>query len=260
MINRFLMFITGLAVVLSMGCTAITRVVDYGSMKTDVATGETVFLSPSDKDVKKIYIDIRNTSKNQAITNDFRSAIISSVLSNGKGYELAKKPSKADYILQANIRYEGEVKEGMRLDGMLSGAGIGALSGLGIWNNSGGTIGGAVAGGAVGFVADLATRVKTEIILVDLQITERLAEGEDITGQHVRKTQATSTSKSESGIGTREDAPTSRTTVKSVRSNKKGGNIYDSAVAAKAMQINLDSVEAAHVLIDIAAKQVAGIF
>jgi Enterobacterial TraT complement resistance protein len=258
--GKLLTFFMALAVVVMSGCAAVTRVVDYGHMKTDVAMGETVFLSPSDKDVKRIYVDVRNTSKNQAITNDFRSAVISGITGNGKGYEISKKPSQADYILQANIRYEGEVKEGMRLEGMVTGAGIGALSGLGIWNNSSGTIGAGLAGGALGFVADLATRVKTDIILVDLQITERLAEGEDITGQEVDKTSVTSKSQSEGGIGTISDSPISRTTIRSVSSNRKGVKIYDTAVAAKAMQINLDQAEAERVLIHIAGAQIAGIF
>lgn len=255
-LSRFLLFLV--SVVIMSGCTAVTRVVDYGQMKTNVAMGETVFLSPSDKDVRSVYIDVRNTSKNQAITNDLRSLIISDITS--KGYEIAKKPSHADYILQANIRYEGEIKEGMRLEGMVTGASIGALSGLGVWNNATGTIAGGLAGGALGFVADLATRVKTEIILVDLQITEKLAEGDDIIGQKVNKTSVTSKAQSEGGIGTIKDSPTAQTTIKSVESNKKGMNIYNTAVAAKAMQINLDSVEASKALISIAGGQIAGIF
>ncbi len=259
--RALLKFLLLLVVVVAMsGCTAVTRVVDYGHMKSDVAMGETVFLSPSDKDVRTVYVDIRNTSKNQAITNDLRSLIITGITGNGKNYELAKKPSHADYILQANIRYEGEVKEGMRLDGMLTGAGIGALSGLGVWNSNAGMIGAGVAGGALGFVADLATRVKTDIILIDLQITERLAEGDDIIGQKVNKTDITHKAKSEGGIGTIPDSPTSKTTIKSVASSKTGVNIYNTAVAAKAMQINLDEVEATKVLINIAGGQIAGIF
>ena len=245
-------------VVVMSGCAAVTRVVDYGQMKTNVAMGETVFLSPSDKDVRSIYVDVRNTSKNQAISNDLKSVIVTGM--TGKGYELAKKPSQADYILQANIRYEGEIKEGMRIEGMVTGASIGALSGLGVWNNATGTIAGGLAGGALGFVADLATRVKTDIILVDLQITERLAAADDIIGQKVNKTNITSKAQSEGGIGTVEDSPTAQTTIKSVESNKKGVNIYNTAVAAKAMQINLDSVEASRVLINIAGGQIAGIF
>lgn len=251
------LFFLGIVIVMS-GCTAVTRVVDYSQMKTNVAMGETVFLSPSDKDVRSVYIDVRNTSKNQTITNELRSIIVADI--TGKGYELAKKPSHADYILQANIRYEGEVKEGMRLEGMMTGASIGALSGLGVWNNATGTIAAGVAGGALGFVADMATRVKTDIILVDLQITERLAEGEDIIGQKVNKTSITSKAQSDGGIGTIKDSPTAQTTIKSVESSKKGVNIYNTAVAAKAMQINLDSVEASKALISIAGGQISGIF
>ncbi|MBI4685681.1 MAG: hypothetical protein HY755_10835 [Nitrospirae bacterium] len=51
------------------GCAAASRMIDYGSMKTDVAMGGSVFLTPSDS--KTILVQIKNTSSNQGIAPNF---------------------------------------------------------------------------------------------------------------------------------------------------------------------------------------------
>jgi hypothetical protein len=111
------------------GCAATTRMIDYGTMKTDVAMSESIFLSPTEAP-KTIYIQSRNTSSNQNITGLFESSILSGI--QAKGYQIVQKPLQATYILQTNIRYLGEWKEGMNFQDTLTGAGLGALAGLGL--------------------------------------------------------------------------------------------------------------------------------
>ncbi|TSA05864.1 MAG: hypothetical protein D4R73_12145 [Deltaproteobacteria bacterium] len=247
--------------VLLMGCAAATRVIDYSEMKTDVAMSESIFLSPTDA-AKTIYVQVRNTSTNQAITEGFESVIISSL--KGRGYKVVEKPSQATYILQANIRYLGEWKEGMDFGDTLTGASVGALAGLGLTSPGGRYAGnvaaGGLIGGALGFVADVATRVKTQVIAVDFQITERLAGSDDIIGQEIDKTDVVSETRVMGGAGTRADLPTAKHTTKKVKSSKAGTKIYTAGVAAKAQQINLNVNEAAGVLIESAGKQMVGIF
>lgn len=241
-------------------CAAASRLIDYGSMKTDVAMSESIFLSPTDAP-KNIYIQIRNTSSNQAITSIFESVLIPGIQS--RGYQLVQKPVQATYILQANIRYLGEWKQGMDFSGTLTGAGIGALAGLGMsgyQHRTSGTLVGGLIGGAVGFVTDVATRVRTEIIVIEFQITERLSEEEDILGQQIEKIEILTDAKNLGGLGTRPDLPTSRTSTKKVTSKKKGINIFNAGVAARAAQVNLNVEEAAQKLIQISALQIAGIF
>jgi len=242
------------------GCAATTRLIDYGTMKTDVAMSESIFLTPTEAP-KTIYVQIRNTSSNQNITGAFESMVLSGI--QAKGYQIIQKPSKATYILQTNIRYLGEWKEGMNFEGTVTGAGLGALAGLGIGgphHYAGGAIAGGLIGAGIGFVADVATRVKTEIIVIEFQITERLSEQEDVTGQQVGKTEIITDTKVMGGMGTQPDLPTSKTTDRRVSSSKPGTKIYNAAVAAKAAQVNLNVDEAAQRLIGTAGRQVAGIF
>ena len=191
------------------GCAAATRVIDYGTMKTDVAMSESIFLSPTEAP-KTIFIQTRNTSSNQNITGLFESSILSGI--QAKGYQIVQKPSQATYILQTNIRYLGEWKQGMNFQDTLTGAGLGALAGLGLGgphHYGGGAAVGGVIGAGLGFAADLATRVRTEIIVVDFQITERLSKEEDIIGQKVEKKEIITDVKILGGMGTQPDLPTS---------------------------------------------------
>jgi len=242
------------------GCAATARLIDYSSMKTDVAMSESIFLAPSET-AKKVYVEIRNTSSDQNITDLFKSTVLSGI--QGKGCELVQKPSQASYILQANIRYLGELKEGMNFQGTLTGTGLGALAGLGIGGphhfGSGAAVGGLI-GAGIGLAVDALTRVKTQIIVIEFQITERLSEEEDFTGQKVEKTELVMDEKVMGGIGIKPDSPTSKSVTRHVTSKKAGTNIYNAGVAARAAQVNLNTGEAAQRLIETAALQIVGIF
>jgi hypothetical protein len=249
------------------GCGATARVIDYGHMKTDVAMSESIFLTPTDAP-KTIFLQIRNTSSNQQITPFFESVIVNGIRT--KGYEISQ-PKKATYILQANVRYLGEWRQGMNFEGTLTGAGIGALAGLGIGAGAGGphhraggaAIGagvGGMIGAGVGFAADMATRVRAEIIVIEFQITERLSEEEDITGQQLEKREHIMQKKVMGAIGTVPDAPTSKSTTKQVTSSKPGTKIYTAGVAARAAQVNLNVDQATQILIETAGRQISGIF
>lgn len=171
------------AVTLS-SCMAAARLADFkDGMKSDVKMTQSIFLTATEAP-KTIYVQIRNTSSNQNVTDIFRKEIVSRL--TNQGYKVIDKPSQATYVLQANIRYLGEWKEGMNLGDTAIGAGIGALAGIGLtrpsnFNNMGtNTIGLAAAGAALGFVAEMATKVKTEVITIDLQIIERSDKGKEL--------------------------------------------------------------------------------
>lgn len=242
------------------GCAAATRMIDYGTMKTDVAMSESIFLTPTEA-AKTIFIQTRNTSSNQNITPLFESMVLSGI--QGKGYQIVQKPSQATYILQANIRYLGEWKQGMDWGGTLTGTGLGALAGLGLAGPSakvGGTIVGGLLGAGLGFAADMATRIRTEIIVIEFQVTERLSPEEDITGQRVEKTEIVADTKVMGAMGTKPDLPTTKITDRRVSTSKAGTKIYNAGVAARAAQVNLNIGEATQRLIENAGRQIAGIF
>lgn len=241
-------------------CAPIQRGIDYSQMQTDVAMSETIFLSPTDAP-KTIYIKAQNTSSYQAATGFFQEGLKSNLMS--KGYTIVQSAREATYILQANIRYVGEWKDNITFEGSGTGAVAGALAGVGLAGQGhgvgGGIIGGLV-GAGIGLAADLATRPKTAVAVIDFQLTERLNPDEDIIDQRVDKTTATSESKTLGGIGSKANRPTSSTSVKTVTSGKAGTKIYTAGVAAKAIQINLNVDEAMQKLIYIAANQIGGIF
>ena len=164
-----------LAVALVSGCAGITNLMDYREMQTDVKMAETIFLEPIDASKKTVYMEIRNTSSNQKITNALKEVIISGIKSSG--YFIASSPSSATYILQVNIRYLGEYKQGMDFGGAMTGAGIGALTGIGLWkpggNMTGSMVTGGIIGAAAGLVFDATTRTKTQVILVDLRVQQK---------------------------------------------------------------------------------------
>lgn len=247
------------------GCAAATRLVDYGKMQTDVKMSESVFLTPTDQ--KIIYIETKNTSSNQNITTHLDSIIRNRVQS--KGYQVVQKPGVQKpgegIILQTNIKYIGEWKEGMGFEGTLTGAGLGALAGIGLsphhyryHHGAGAAVVGGLIGAGVGLVVDLATRVKTAIIVVEIQITERLSKEEDITGD-VRKTELILERKVLGGMGTELDMPTTKVIERQV-SSKPGVKVHNVAVAAKAAQVGLNIEEATGYLIEVAGMQIAGIF
>jgi hypothetical protein len=255
-----LMLVFLMAMLVLFGCAAATRMIDYGSMKTDVAMSESIFLTPTEAQ-KTIYVQIRNTSSNQDITPTFQSVVLSGIQT--KGYQIVQKPTEATYILQANIRYKGEWREGMDWGGTLTGTGLGALAGLGIGGphhyGTGAAVGGLL-GVGLGFVADIATRIRTEILVIEFQITERLSEEEDITRQKVTESKYVSETKVMGAMGTKPDLPTSKLTTRQTTSSKAGTKIYNAAVAARAAQVNLNVDEATVRLIENAGRQIAGIF
>lgn len=254
-ISRFLILL--IAAVSFFGCAATQRMIDYSSMKTDVAMGESIFLTPSD--TKTILVQVKNTSSNQNITSVFEPIVLAGLQS--RGYKVVQKPSEAAYLLQTNIRYIGEWKQGMDFSGTLTGAGLGALAGLGLSspNHYGsGALAGGIIGSVVGFVADAATRVKTALIVIDIQIAERISAEQDVFGIDTEEAKTVSSAKSLGGMGTSEEFPS--TTIAQKKVSSKKAKVYTTAVAAKAAQVNLDVNEAYKVLIETAGRQVAGIF
>jgi len=153
------------------GCAATERVIDYSTMKTDVKMDRSVFLQPLAKSPKTIYLEVKHTTNRPDLIGGFHSVLASQLQS--KGYVLTNDPNAADYWLQTNIRYIGIYNDKIIKDGIITGAAVGALSGLAIARSAAGVAGGALVGGALGVGADVATRTKTQVIAVDVRVSER---------------------------------------------------------------------------------------
>jgi hypothetical protein len=154
-----------------MGCAATERVIDYSTMKTDVKMDRSVFLEPLAKSPRLVYLEVKSTTNRPELVGDFQPILDSEL--EAKGYVLTDNPQEADYWLQANIRYIGIYNDQIIKDGIVTGAAVGALSGLAISRSVAGVAGGALVGGALGAGADVATRTKTQVIAIDVRISER---------------------------------------------------------------------------------------
>lgn len=157
-------------VVALVGCAATERVIDYSTMKTDVKMDKSIFLEPLAKSPKTIYLEVKNTTNRPDLVASFQP-LLASQLQN-KGYVITDDPDRADYWIQSNIRYIGIYNDKIIKDGIVTGAAVGALSGLAIAGSAAGVAGGALVGGALGVGADVATRTKTQIIAIDMRISE----------------------------------------------------------------------------------------
>lgn len=154
-----------------LGCAATERVIDYSEMKTDVKMDRSVFLQPISKSPKTVYVEVKHTTNRPDLVGGFEPVLIGMI--QGKGYQIVTNPHRADYLIQSNIRYIGTYYDGIMRDGVITGAAVGALSGLAIARSAAGIAGGALVGGALGMGADIATRTKTQVIAIDVRVTEQ---------------------------------------------------------------------------------------
>ena len=243
-------------------CAPVQRAMDYSEVKSDVAMSQSIFLTPVGSDVPKtIFFSGRNTSSNQSVTTYLENTFLSLV--QERGYQRVNDVSKASYVVQSNIRYSGEWKDNMDWQGTVGGAGVGALAGLGLsgGRSTSSMAAGSLIGAAIGFAADYATRLRTEVIVIDFRITERLGEAQDTLGIEEESTQVVTDTKVLGGFGSQTNLPTSQTTSRTVKS-VKGFKVHSGAIAAKASQIQskMDVEAVTRELVEKSAHQIAGIF
>lgn len=149
-------------------CSPIISSIEHKDMDVDVKFSKSIFLTPG-PDRTKLYLRATNTSGNHNV--DFKEKLIGYLI--GGGYKLVDTPEEADYIVYANILFVDEAKKFKALEGAYEGSAFGALAGAAAIDP---TIGGAVAGWAIGTVggaaAGLLLPVKTFAGIVDVKVTE----------------------------------------------------------------------------------------
>ena len=229
-------------ITVSSGCATTMRAIEHAQMTTTVRMSKTIFLDPvALKRNKTVYIRVTNTSDMQEI--DFENLLKERL--QLRGITITQDPEKAGYIVQANVLYMNFEREGMTADGMLLGGYGGALAGAfagGDWRGSlvGAGIGG-LAGALVGGAIGAAFQVKTFFGTIDIQIQEKVASG-------VKGTMVTDAKQGEA------------TVLRTEREVVSDFQTYTTRVVAKAKQTNIDRVEAAKVISEKLAIQIAGMF
>lgn len=224
------------------GCAQTMHAIEHAKMTTWVKMSDTIFLDPNNlAKNKNVFVRVTNTSDMQEI--HFEPLLREKLLQ--KGLNLVNDPSQAGYIIQANVLYMDYEKSTLTADGMLAGGFGGAIAGASIggdWKGStaGGVIGGAV-GSLIGGAIGAAFKVETFFGAVDVQIKEKVEGG--VSGK--MKTDA---------------KQGSATTLVTEREIKSEYQEYRTRIVAKAKQTNIDKVEAARVISDKLATQIAGMF
>lgn len=229
------------------GCAKTMSAIENRNLNVQAKMSETIFLDPTAlTENKKVYVRTTNTS-------DFQDIDIQNILGQklaSKGMTLVTNPKDAGYMVQANLLYMGEQKDGISIDSVLAGGFGGALIGTAIAahkvNNSyssmaGYGLAGAAIGALGGMAMDAMVHVDEYIGAMDVQVQEPVKGG--VTG--------TQTANLKNGIATQ------TTTTRNTESNKQE---YRTRIAVWAKQTNMDKREASIVLADRLATQIAAMF
>ena len=250
--ERSLFFAVAVCLVLIVnGCAATRTLIEKRGLEVETRMSETIFLEPVPPGQRVVYVDVKNTTDKElpGIEYGIKGRIVSS------GFKVTEDPTEATYILQANILKVGktDLEEansvlGGGYEGVVEGAIVGAVIGGAIGGDvdeiNEGTVIGGIAGGVAGFLFDALVTDDLFTMVTDIQIRERVGEGELI-----YETQET-------------DAPqgtATRTTQTSHVENVKW-KIYRTRVVSVANKANLDFEEARPHLQAGLERSIGGIF
>lgn len=244
--KKIVRFLVVLVLILSLagltGCAGTMHAIEHAKMTVTVKMSDTIFLDPSTLVKNKTaYVRITNTSDMQEI--DFESQLRGRL--SQKGITLVNDPLQAGYIVQANVLYMDYEKQGLTGDGMIAGGYGGAIVGAamgGDWKGSLAGAGiGAAAGSLIGGAIGSAFKVETYLGVVDIQIQEKVEGG----------VKGTVTTDAKQGTSTR---------LQTEREIKSDYQTYRTRIAVMAKQTNIDKVEAARVVSERLAVQIANMF
>jgi hypothetical protein len=225
------------------GCAAIQTEVQHHKLDVNSKMSSSVFLPPSSKKDKTVYVSVKNTSSEQNIS---LKKDLSIALQNN-GWKVTNNYSTAHDILQINILQAGKVKSTndllSSLENGFGGAMVGGLAG----NMATGTLEGGAVGGALGSAASwlggLLVKDVTYAITTDVQIEAKAPKGVVVhNNSHAAIRQGSSTI-NEQSYNSNSDMMTYRT-----------------RIVSYANQANLKFAEAKPVLAGQMAKEIANIF
>ncbi len=220
------------------GCASTINAIDNAKMQTWVKMSDSIFLDPVGlAKNRNIYVRTTNTS-------DMQDLIFEQMLRDDlakKGFTIVADPTQAGFVVQSNVLYMDYEKNTLTADGLLAGGFGGALAGAGAGRSGGAAAAGGIIGAIGGALVGSAFHVDTYLGAVDVQIQEKVAGG--VTGVMVTN----------AGQG-------SATTLKTQQEVKSDFQTYRTRIVARAKQTNIDKKEAAQMLSDKLATQIAGRF
>ncbi len=230
----------GLAMLLA-GCAATYTGLRYKDLKVQNKMSASIFLDPVPPSKRTVFVQVRNTTDKPF---DLQQEVVAAVAA--KGYKVVDDPTKAHYLLQANVLSVGMVDESalekaqqLQYGGPVVGAAVGGL--LGGDRAVEGAVVGGLAGAAAEVVSGALVKVNTFMVITDLQIAER---AKTVVSEEFR-------SSLKQGTG--------NTTINQRVSRSTQWKKYQTRIVSSARQTNLTFEEAYPALRKGIAQAIAGI-
>ena len=170
--------ILAIAIFALASCTAVQTSISKRNLEVQTRMSDTIFLDPVAPSQRTVFVQVRNTSDRTEFNNLEQQVKNQIAL---KGYKITDDPTKAHYILQANVLTVGKVDQraaektpfGSYGEAIAGGA-IGALA---LNQASAGSGGQAIAGGLIiAGLTVIADSLVSDVyygVITDLQISER---------------------------------------------------------------------------------------
>lgn len=166
-------FIKILSIALTLtGCSGAYTRMAKSDMDIKTNMTKTIWLTPTNPEDTKIFVQSRNTSDNQSFSDLDR--YIKFALES-KGYQITKNPKQADFVLQTNvlkaILYNNSINEGKATnDATIAAATTGLL--VGRKNNALTTALASAGAGLATMYFDAKTKDASYLVQVDIRIME----------------------------------------------------------------------------------------
>jgi len=162
------------------GCQAADAIINNSTLNVQTQMSETVFLDEVPRNLRTIYVAVRNTSDRPDV--DFRVPLTQAIAN--RGYRVVDDPAQAHFMLRVNVLQVGPIKDQDRGsilsakygEPLLGGAAAGALaSTFGAGTNASIGVGLGVAAGA--YLANQLIKNVTYAVVTDIQLSERPRRG-----------------------------------------------------------------------------------
>lgn len=230
------------------GCAATQTMLSKKELDVQTRTSTAIFVDPVPRDKRTIYLDIRSgvMEFDRRLFKRFVSEQFTQF--NDNGYVIVDDPDTAQFHMIAYVlnleKASPTAAEQALGQGYMGGAVVaGAATGVAMGGGGRGALGGAVIGGGAEFISGALVKDVTYMLVCDVQITEKAAEG-----VMVRKDTQIDTKVS--------DAGSSRQSVSEVRDRKE----YRTRIVTTANKANLKLEEASDLMFQKTAFAMSGFF
>lgn len=238
-----------LAVVLAAvsGCAATQVALTKRDLDVQTRTSTAIFVDPVSQEKRRVYLEVRSGVM-EFDRNAFYRFVTEELSLNPNKYVLVDNPDDAHFHMLAYVlnleKSSPSAAEAALKQGYLGGA-VAAGAGVGLVTKGGyrGAVTGGIAGGAIEFVAGSLVKDVTYMLVADIQVSERAANGAFV--------------RTDSQLDAKvSDAGSSRQTVSEVSNRKE----YRTRIVTTANKANLKLEEAQELMFKKTAYAMAGFF